>query len=319
MGVLKPAAKSLILDLLSTLRRGTMPVGALVEAGALLGIEENNIRVSLARLYASDRVERDERGRYRLGSAVAAMSDRLRGWRDLNLRQRATSPWRGDWIAVHCAKLGRGPARRRREHALSLLGFRELEASFSLRPDNLRGGLEGVREQLTSLATGAQQTDCALGRVFIVRDLDPESDRAARALWDAESLIDEGHESCEALNASIARLPKLSDAEAMVETFLVGGRVLRQLIRHPLLPGEILDPAPLAELLSTMKVYDRIGRDHWAGFLARHDVPHRALPLNSGPSDEHLAAGFHEPSLTRSRALLSLPLSPFVSRTGARK
>ena len=55
-----PTARSLILDLLSTLRRGTMPVRALVEAGALLGIEENNIRVSLARLYASHRIERDE-------------------------------------------------------------------------------------------------------------------------------------------------------------------------------------------------------------------------------------------------------------------
>lgn len=51
--------------------------------------------------------------------------------------------------------------------------------------------------------------------------------------------------------------------------------------RYPLLPEEILDPAPPSELLSTMKVYDRIGRDHWAGFLARHDVPHRASPFVS--------------------------------------
>ena len=55
---MQTTARSLILDLLSTLRRGTMPVRALVEAGALLGIEENNIRVSLARFYASGRIER---------------------------------------------------------------------------------------------------------------------------------------------------------------------------------------------------------------------------------------------------------------------
>lgn len=30
-----------------------------------------------------------------------------------------------------------------------------------------------------------------------------------------------------------------------------------------------------------MKRYDEIGRGHWAAFLARHDVPHRALPLDS--------------------------------------
>ena len=135
---MQPTARSLILDLLSTLRRGTMPVRALVEAGALLGIAENNIRVSLARLYASARIERDERGRYRLGPAVAAISGQLRSWRDLDNRMRT---WKGDWIAVHQPRLGRGPGRRRRERALGLLGFREFESGLSLRPDNLRGGL----------------------------------------------------------------------------------------------------------------------------------------------------------------------------------
>ena len=53
-----PNGKSLILDLLATLREGSMPVRALVSAGALFGVGENNVRVSLARLYASGRVER---------------------------------------------------------------------------------------------------------------------------------------------------------------------------------------------------------------------------------------------------------------------
>ncbi|MEM9175299.1 MAG: PaaX family transcriptional regulator [Myxococcota bacterium] len=278
MSVQQPTARSLVLDLLSTLRHGTMPVRALVEAGALLGIEENNIRVSLARLYASGRIERDERGRYRLGPAVAAISGRLRSWRDLGQRQRA---WRGDWIAVHCARLGRGPARRRRERALELLGFRELESGFSLRPDNLRGGLDSAREQLVSLATGVDATDTALGRVFLVRDLDPASDLEARSLWDAAALAEEGRASLADLRESEARLPMLSDEEAMVESFLVGGRILRQLVRHPLLPPQILDPTPLADLLLAMRHYDKLGRDAWARFLSRHDVPHRALPLDS--------------------------------------
>ena len=280
-----PTARSLILDLLSTLRRGSMPVGALVEAGALLGIEENNIRVSLARLYAGSRVERDERGRYRLGSALAAMSTRLRSWRELGGRQRV---WRGDWIAVHCARLGRGPARRRREQALDLLGFRELEPGFCLRPNNLRGGVATVRDQLIALATGDDPKKCALGRVFVAQDLDSDSDRAARHLWDIDGLIAASRRSQRDLHESIERLAQFSDAEAMVESFLVGGRVLRRLMRHPLLPPEILDPAPLTELIAGMRAYDRLGRDYWAAFLARHDVPHRALPLHSGPSMGHL-------------------------------
>lgn len=271
-------ARSLVLDLLSTLRGGTMPVRALVEAGALLGIEENNIRVSLARLYASGRIERDERGRYRLGPAVAAISGRLRSWRDIDQRQRA---WRGDWLAVHCARLGRGPARNRRERALELLGFREIETGFSLRPDNLRGGLDSAREQLVSLATGADATDTALGRVFLVSDLDPASDLEARSLWDANALAQESRASLANLRDSEARLPRLSDEEAMIESFVVGGRVLRQLVRHPLLPAEILDPAPLDDLLMSMKHYDKLGRAAWSRFLAKHDVPHFNLPLDT--------------------------------------
>jgi len=44
-----PTAKSLTIDLLSTLRGGSMPVRALVASGALFGIAENNVRVTLAR------------------------------------------------------------------------------------------------------------------------------------------------------------------------------------------------------------------------------------------------------------------------------
>jgi len=277
----QPTARSLILDLLSTLSRGSMPVRALVEAGALLGIEENNIRVSLARLYASQRIERDERGRYRLGPAVAAISTQLRNWRDLDTRVRA---WHGDWIAVHQPRLGRGPARRRRERALDLMGFREFETGFFLRPDNLRGDLTDVRRQLVALTTTGDGKDAALGRVFIVRDLDPTSDLDVRSLWDAAAIADEARNAIESLRASEARLADLSNDEAMVETFLVGGRVLRQLVRHPLLPAEILVPEPLADLLAAMKHYDALGRDFWARFLARHDVPHRALPLDSRQS-----------------------------------
>jgi phenylacetic acid degradation operon negative regulatory protein len=287
---MQPTARSLILDLLSTLRVGTMPVRALVEAGALLGIEENNIRVSLARLYASNRIARDERGRYRLGSAVAAISGQLKSWRELGARQRV---WKGDWLAVHQPRLGRGPARRRRERALDLMGFRELETGFSLRPDNLRGGLASVRAELIALASGGQDNDCALGRAFIARDLDPSSELEVRSLWDAAAIADEARASIEAICESESRLSVISLEEAMSETFLVGGRVLRQLMRHPLLPPEILEPEPLVDLIAAMRRYDKLGRDAWAHFLARHEVPHRALPLDSRQSTPSFVSAIH--------------------------
>ena len=106
---------------------------------------------------------------------------------------------------------------------------------------------------------------------------------------DEEELAREARDSLRRLRESEAQLPRLSDEEAMVETFVVGGAVLRQLIRHPLLPAEILDPEPLETLLAAMKRYDEIGRRHWAGFLAGHDVPHIALPLDTRQAGAELA------------------------------
>ena len=99
-----------------------------------------------------------------------------------------------------------------------------------------------MREQLVSLATGADATEPALGRVFVVRDLDPASDLQARSLWDAAALAADCRASLADLRASEARLERLSDEEAMVESFLVGGRILRQLVRHPLLPPDEVVP-----------------------------------------------------------------------------
>ena len=170
-----------------------------------------------------------------------------------------------------------------------MAGFRELEPGLSLRPDNLRGGLAATREQLQALATRDGE-ESALGRVFLVRGLDPASEQQARMLWDAERLARDAARSLQTLIASEVRLPRLSDEDAMVESFLVGGAVLRELVRHPLLPDEILDPQPLDALLDGMKRYDRLGRDRWAAFLAKHDVPHRALPLDSRASTLEIGA-----------------------------
>src|SRR5690606_6852301 len=142
-------AKSLILDLLSTLRRGSMPVRALVEAGALFGVAEGSVRVALTRLRADGLVERDERGSYRLGAKARAVSERVRGWRRLDERVRA---WNGAWLAVLAAPGARSaPARaaqRGHARALRLLGFRELTRDVAVRPDNLAGGIDAVRAEL---------------------------------------------------------------------------------------------------------------------------------------------------------------------------
>ena len=275
---MRPTAKSLILDLLSTLREGSMPVRALVSAAALFSIEENNVRVTLARLYAAGGVERDERGRYRLGARTEAVRQQIASWRRIDER---LDLWDGDWVGVHTGSLPgrRGRLLQRRRQALRLLGFRELEPGIEIRPDNLVGGIEWVRGRLFELGLTAGTLVCG------IRALDPTAEVHARSLWDASLLVEGYRQSIDELEQSERRLSRLSPEEAMVESFLVGGRVLRQLVLDPLLPEPIVPAASRNALLRAMRHYDLVGRSGWADFLARFDVPHLRTPIELGVAE----------------------------------
>ncbi len=272
---MKPSPKSFILDLLSTLKRGTMPVSALVEAGGLFGIGANNMRVALARLLAAGQVSRDERGRYRLGDGTRPVAKRITTWRDL---ERRTRRWDGGWIGVHLAtadpKIGRSE-RRGRERALHLLGFEPLLPNLALRPANLRATIDEVRDDLHG--TGLPDSDL----VFELGGLDATREANARTLWNTTALRKLYRSLRKELKASAAHVSKAPAAEAMVESFLVGGRALRELILDPLLPEEICPSAERQALLAEMKHYDRLGRAAWAEFLNGYDVPHRRGPIDS--------------------------------------
>ena len=57
----QPTPRSLIVDSLTTLRYGSMPVAALVQAGALFGIAEGSVRVARQRLQADGGARLPER------------------------------------------------------------------------------------------------------------------------------------------------------------------------------------------------------------------------------------------------------------------
>ncbi len=266
-----PTPKALILELLSTLREGAMPVRALVAAGEVFGIAENSVRVTLARLLAEGMVERDRRARYRLGEGAQVMQRRVVSWRRLEERVR---PWQGGWIAAYPGGLRPRPeraARRRGEKALRLLGLRELAPGLAVRPDNLAVSSEETRAELQALGLDPQVA------VFRLTDLDAHQELRARRLWDGTALSQGYRRGRRALERSRARLRRLDRAQAMVESFQVGGRVIRQLVQDPLLPDPIVSTRERAALGEAMRAYDRLGRAHWAGFLARFDVPHLRL------------------------------------------
>lgn len=274
------SAKSFVLDLLLTLRDGSMPVRGLVDAGRLVGIAENNTRVSLARLLAAGRIERDERGQYRLGTQSRAVRRQVESWRVI---ERRTMSWDGSWIGVIASSTPR-PTRRTRqlhERALRFLGFRQLDAALALRPNNLRGGVPQVRDDLASLGLSSDALVCEIG------DLDAVRETRARQLWDAAELATGYREALRTITQSAARLPRLSTVEAMRESFTLGGKVIRQLVLDPLLPEPLAPVALRNELVDAMRAYDRAGRDCWAQFMRGLGVPHRQAPADSRLAQRH--------------------------------
>jgi phenylacetic acid degradation operon negative regulatory protein len=268
----RPTAKSLTLDLLSSLRGGAMPVSALVAAARLFRIDQNALRVAIARLLGAGQIARDERGQYRLGEAAHAVDRRVLGWREAEQTQR----WAGGWWLVRAGALSpaRSRERRQRERALSLLGFAELAPGFALRPDNLRVSLAELRSELRELGLEADALVAHLG------ELDPESEARARGLWKREAFADSYRRSLAELEASEARLPGLPEERAMVESFLLGGRVIRELVLDPLLPEPLAPETERRALVAAMRRYDRAGRHAWASFMSRFGAPHMSAPAH---------------------------------------
>jgi phenylacetic acid degradation operon negative regulatory protein len=269
----RPTAKSLTLDLLSSLRGAAMPVSALVAAARLFRIDENALRVAIARLLGGGQIARDERGQYRLGEAAHAIDQRVLGWRAAELR---IAKWSGGWWMVRAGALPplRSRERRIRERALSLLGFAELAPGLALRPDNLRAQLTELRAELRELGL---ESDALLA---LVQELDAENEARARGLWKREAFAKSYARSLAELEASEARLAALPAERAMVESFLLGGRVIRDLVLDPLLPEPLAPAAERRALVAAMRRYDRAGRRAWASFMARHGAPHVASPAH---------------------------------------
>jgi phenylacetic acid degradation operon negative regulatory protein len=250
----------LLLDLLSTVSRGSVPVRALVRSGELFGIEPNAIRVALARLRAAGLVHSDKRGRYRLGERARAVHGQVASWRATERRIR---PWTGGWLAVHTGPLGRSDRRalRRRLRALAFLGFRALEPGLELRPDNLAEPAKRTRERLEALGLDARALVCRLD------GLDAARDARARTLWDMDALCRAYRERRSELRQSAERLAEQPRERAMVESFTLGGATLRQLAYDPLLPEELAANRERDRLVEVMRDYDRLGRAAWAGML----------------------------------------------------
>lgn len=268
------APKSLLLNLLSTLRGRAMPVRALVVAANAFGIAEETLRVALARLLANGLVQRDERGLYRLAEKTRPIQSQVESWTDIEQRVIA---WSGGWVVAHTAGVPRSErkAARRRGRAFKFLGFRELDPGLWLRPDNLRGGVGASRQRLRELGLEVSVP------VFRATDMENAEERAGD-LWEIDALRESYRSMRRDLQRSASRLPKLTRERAMVESFVLGGAAIRQMVFDPLLPEPLVPVAERRALVEELKGYDKLGRQCWRDFMKEHGAPHIEAPMDFG-------------------------------------
>lgn len=255
-----PTAKSLILELLVAAAGAALPARAAVVACALFDISENNARVALVRLSASGLIEAAGRGAYRLAEGATELAREVASWRTAEETVRV---WKGGYVAVHSGALGRTDrgALRGRLRALSMLGFAELERGLHVRPDNLSGGVEGVRARLHGLGLERGAS------VFAASAFAPDVEARAVGLWDGKALTASYEKSRVQIERWLARAPQLEPDVAARESFLLGSRAIRQIVYDPLLPPPFVDVEARRAFGHAMKEMDREGRRIWRRFF----------------------------------------------------
>lgn len=251
-----PNPRQLILNLLLAAEHGELSARDAIAGCQLFGIRANSVRVALARLASAGLIEAAGRGSYRLGPGGAGLAGDVSTWRAAEQRVRE---WQGGWVAVHVGNLGRSDrvALRARDRALALLGLRELDRGLFLRPDNLVGGVAGVRERLLKLGLEAGAA------VFLAGELDTEREHRARALWDGKGLTASYRQTRQRLEQWLERAPLLETDVAARESFLLGNDAIRQLVFDPLLPEPLVDSAERRAFAEAVRRFDAAGHDIW--------------------------------------------------------
>lgn len=258
------SARELVLSLADSAREPRLSVARLVAAAELLDIDAGAVRVALARLVKQGVLEQAARGLYRIGRHGGELHRRVQAWDRVEDQVRR---WDGRWLAVLTAQLGRSDkaSLRARERALRLKGFAAAEPGLFVRPNNLRGGLAALREELVSLGLDSEAL------VLVIDQADPARPFEPSRLWDTAALERRYADNRRRLETSSARVAELDVQSAARETLLVGRAVMHDILIDPLLPETLVDVAARTRMIESMRAYDRLGKRCWRAF-------YRALP-----------------------------------------
>lgn len=259
----KPVARKLLLKLLGSRDNIQMNASAAVRVGALFGISENNIRVTLTRLQSAQLISLVERGYYKLGDKGIRFAKEIHQWRE---DENGLVTWQDDWVVAQTSTLPKSDKKQHRnnERALKLMGMKKLANDVYLRPNNFSGGADEVRDKLYALGLSSKTL------VFSANNFDSRTQSKAMGLWrhlNLETFYDEG---CSEIEKSLARLPSLPLEEATKESYVIGDRALYNVVFDPLLPTPLVDVAMRERYRNLVKRYDDAGAQIWHQFLNQH-------------------------------------------------
>ncbi|HET8870327.1 MAG TPA: PaaX family transcriptional regulator C-terminal domain-containing protein [Aquabacterium sp.] len=255
-----PTAKSLIQSLLLAADDRAYPARQLVSACALFQLTENNVRVALVRLQNEGILLAEGRGHYRLGPAASELAQEVSAWRQIESRIR---PWDGAYVVVHCAGLGRSDraALHKRQQALGLNGFAELDKGLYVRPDNLVGGVEDLRQRLYKLGLESQAL------VFQANQFGTGFPARIKNLWQQSALNQRYRSVQRQLDEWLERAEHLSPDQAAREAFLLGRPAIRCVVYDPLLPEGMVDTEARQSCFESVRRFDSAGRALWWQFF----------------------------------------------------
>ncbi len=255
------SARALILSLISSVGTDRQMIAGLIHAGALFGIEAATIRVAATRLLKEGLLESPERGLYVPGPRAQALSRRVQQWRDVAGK---VVPWNGDWLVAMTHPLGRRDRKqlRNRERALALFGYQQAEAGLWVRPANLARPLADHQRDLAGI--GADETM----PVLRVSEMAAPGMEGWAGLWSSADLEQSYQAAIRAMTDSLARLERLSVADAARETLLTGQAVIRAINFDPLLPPELGNQKLFLEMVDGMRAYNERGQACWRAYNA---------------------------------------------------
>lgn len=267
----RPTPKKVILGLLHAGEDRPLSVRDAIRACSLFELTENNVRVTLVRLSSDGLIQSPERGMYVLGPAAQNMADDIAGWRQSLDRLQE---WSGGWLMLlsgSALSTDRGE-KKRRLRAIAMSGMRELQPGAWVRPDNLAGSVDALRERLWRLGLPRDTL------VFRATSLDIDTDTDARRLWSARELTETYTQQTKFLREWLRRWPAMDPEEAARECYLYGAEAIRRVVYDPWLPESLVDAKARAAFFDTVVEYDQTGQRIWQALFDNNTV----MPMDAG-------------------------------------